>query len=80
MPENEVLKKLLQRLEQHYGPLDNDTGCYVRNRWLSVAAIKELIMQTDEPFEVYPVTENPDGTVTAVMRKRYNNNAFLASK
>lgn len=33
-----------------------------------------------EPFEVYPVTENPDGTVTAVMRKRYNNNAFLASK
>ena len=33
-----------------------------------------------EPFEVHSVAENPDGTVTAVMRKRYNNNAFLASK
>lgn len=33
-----------------------------------------------EPFEVINTESNPDGTVTATMRKRYNNNAFLSSK
>ncbi len=33
-----------------------------------------------EYFEVTSVNHNEDGTITAVFRKRYNNNAFLASK
>lgn len=33
-----------------------------------------------EPFEVSSVCENADGTVTATMRKRYNNNLFLGGK
>lgn len=33
-----------------------------------------------EPFEVLTATDNSDGTVTVVMRKRYNpHNAFLPS-
>ncbi len=33
-----------------------------------------------EPFEVSSVSNNADDTVTAVIRKRYNNNLFLSSK
>ena len=30
-----------------------------------------------EPCEVFQKKENADGTVTAILRKRYNNNEFL---
>ena len=30
-----------------------------------------------EPCEVFQKRENADGTVTAILRKRYNNNEFL---
>ena len=45
MSDLERLKELLQR---RYKELNNDTGCYVNNHWLSVAAIMELIKQVEE--------------------------------
>ena len=40
--EPDKLKKLIER---KYGSLDNTCGCNVNGRWLSVAAIVELIEQ-----------------------------------
>lgn len=38
----------------------------------------ESLEKKQEPFEVLSTTDNEDGTVTVVMRKRYNpSNAFL---
>ena len=33
--------------------------------------------KSGEPFEVVSKKQNQDGSITAVMRKRYNNNLFL---
>lgn len=44
------------------------------------ACIKRL-SQRNEPFQVLSAVQNEDGTVTALMRKRYNpQNAFLWSQ
>ena len=38
--------------------------------------LSELVRK-EEPFEIVTEQENEDGTMTVVMRKRYNNNEFL---
>lgn len=44
----------------------------------SLESYIDLLKQRDEPFEINNVQENGDGTLTVVMRKRYNrNNPFL---
>ena len=43
------------------------------------AAYIEKLTAADEPFEVVEKTANEDGTVVALMRKRYNQNLFLPS-
>lgn len=37
----------------------------------------ETLTRREEPYEVVRETENPDGTLLVIMRKRYNNNFFL---
>ena len=44
---HEVLEYLVSLIEQKYGALNNDCGCYVNGRWLSVEAIVNLIDQAD---------------------------------
>lgn len=44
---NEVLNRLLKLIERKYGALNNDSGCYVNGRWLSVEAIVTLIDKVD---------------------------------
>lgn len=35
--------ELFKILEQKYGDLENDRGCYTNNRWLSIVRIIECI-------------------------------------
>lgn len=44
----EVLELLKILLERRYGSLEDDRGCYVNGKWLSVSAIVELIDRVDE--------------------------------
>ena len=37
----------------------------------------ESLNRKDEPYEIISKIVNEDGTMTVVMRKRYNNNRFL---
>lgn len=37
----------------------------------------EQLIRKEEPFEIVDEQENEDGTMTVIMRKRYNNNEFL---
>ena len=46
--ENEALEILKELLEDKYGDLNNDCGCYVGGQWLSVKRIVDLINQADE--------------------------------
>ena len=47
---HEVLECLKKLIEQKYGTLDDERGCYVNGQWLSVANIVSLIDETDEDF------------------------------
>lgn len=40
-------------------------------------AYLEQLIRKEEPFEIVDEQENEDGTMTVIMRKRYNNNKFL---
>lgn len=40
-------------------------------------AYLEQLIRKEEPFEIVDEHENEDGTMTVIMRKRYNNNEFL---
>ena len=44
---------------------------------LSLEAYIEVLERKKEPYQIIGQTDNEDGTVTAIMRKRYNNNDFL---
>lgn len=52
---NECLQSLLDRLEDKYGDLDNNTGCYVStnngSQWLSVQEIVDLIIMIDNEYD-----------------------------
>ena len=52
---NECLQSLLDRLEDKYGDLDNNYGCYVStnngSQWLSVQEIVDLIIMIDNEYE-----------------------------
>ena len=52
---NECLQSLLDRLEDKYGDLDNNNGCYVStnngSHWLSVQEIVDLIIMIDNEYE-----------------------------
>ena len=45
---NEILNKLLEKLERKYGDINDDRGCYVNGRWLSIAQIVAIIEMVDE--------------------------------
>lgn len=45
---NEVLKRLKELMEKKYGDIDDDRGCYVNGRWLSLAAIYTMMLQVDD--------------------------------
>ncbi len=47
---NPILKELLDKLEQVYGDLDDDRGCYLDRKWLSVKNIVELIEEVDADY------------------------------
>ena len=38
---------LLKQIERRYGDINNN-GCYINGRWLSVAAIVNLVKQADK--------------------------------
>lgn len=56
MAKNEVLREVLKVLENQYGDLNNQRGCYVANdntghyEWLSVADIVRIIEEVDESY------------------------------
>ena len=45
---HEALEYLKDLLERKYGDLASEQGCNINGRWLSVAAIVELIEEADE--------------------------------
>lgn len=48
---NPILDYLLDELEQEFGDLDNEGGCYLNNgRWLSISNIVQLIERVDEDY------------------------------
>lgn len=51
---HEILEEVKHVLENTYGNLDDDGGCYVDNNgeyeWLSVARIVQIIDETGEAF------------------------------
>ena len=48
---HEILEALLEELENVYGDLDNDCGCYDWNgTWLSIYQIVKLIKKVDEEW------------------------------
>jgi hypothetical protein len=53
---NETLQELLNMLEQKYGNLHDDDGCYVVDSngeyvWLSVAEIVDTILELDAMYD-----------------------------
>lgn len=40
--------KLKEKIEEKYGSLDDEHGCYVNGEWLSVKVIVALIEECDE--------------------------------
>ena len=49
---NGVLAYLKELIDKKYGTLDDERGAYLNGKWLSVAAIVQLINKADE--EYYP--------------------------
>lgn len=47
---NEVLECLKEMLEEKYGDLTDECGCYVRHEWLSIAEIVKLIYLADSYY------------------------------
>lgn len=46
-----ILNSLLLEMEEKFGDLDNEGGCYLNNgEWLSIANIVELIHEVDENY------------------------------
>jgi hypothetical protein len=41
-------QKLKDKLEEKYGSLDDESGCYVNNDWLSVKDVVDLIDECDD--------------------------------
>lgn len=41
-------EELLSELKRKYGDLENDCGCYVNNKWLSIYKIVEIIEECQE--------------------------------
>lgn len=46
---------------------------------LSFKAYVDGLCRKGEPYEIVSKTENEDGSLTVVIRKRYNQNEFLYS-
>lgn len=46
---------------------------------LSLQAYVDGLCRKGEPYEIVRRTDNEDGSVTVVIRKRYNQNEFLGS-
>ena len=44
---------------------------------LSFKAYIDVLERKEEPYQIIKQTDNEDGTVTVIMRKRYNNNEFF---
>lgn len=53
--DNIVLQEVLDAIEDRYGDLDNETGCYINtdygHRWLSISEIVDIIQRVDRRFE-----------------------------
>lgn len=47
---NEVLECLKEMIEEKYGDLTDECGCYVRHEWLSIAEIVKLIDLADSYY------------------------------
>lgn len=45
---NEALERLKELMENKYGELDDDRGCYINGRWFSLAGVLTLMFQADE--------------------------------
>lgn len=41
-------QKLKDKIEEKYGSLDDESGCYVNGEWFSVRAIVNLIDECDD--------------------------------
>ena len=41
-------QKLKEKIEDKYGDLDDEAGCYIRHEWLSVKDIVDLIDECDD--------------------------------
>ena len=41
-------QKLKEKIEEKYGDLNDESGCYVNEEWLSVSAIVDLIDECDD--------------------------------
>lgn len=41
-------QKLKDKIEEKYGSLDDESGCYVNDEWLSVKDIVDLIDECDD--------------------------------
>lgn len=52
---NKALEYLKSLIEQKYGDLDNDRGCYVEGCWLSVKAVVELIERAEKEMKNLPI-------------------------
>ena len=56
MVKNEMLREVLDKLEEKYGDLNDESGCSVFNdnicqyEWLSVADIVKVIEEVDEMY------------------------------
>jgi hypothetical protein len=46
-----VFYTILSALEEKYGDLSDDGGCYVNGKWLSVNEIVELILQINDDYD-----------------------------
>ena len=55
MIKNEVLQKVVDKIEARYGDLDNDCGAYVSTdngyEWLSVSKIVSIIKSVDSQLK-----------------------------
>lgn len=47
---SEGLEYLLELLENIYGDLDDDSGCYIGREWLSPKRITDLIFKADNEY------------------------------
>lgn len=47
---HDILERLLEVLEEKYGDLDDDCGCYKDKGWFSIARVVEIIKEVDEDY------------------------------